>query len=579
MHNLGNKKKNLSFLMSNPDRKYEGLIVVLTFILNCFFVLSYLTPEFSIINPNDGAKYIESGRQLLIWGLRDLSWGPLVAFVYAPIYLFVGNSFNWFMLSAWIGNIILFGLMWFSCLLLVNEFKNYVSRHVLLAVLFLSGVFITTLGNQADALFVAMSCFALTKLLQYYRTGEIAKIIWASIFLGLGVLSRVESILLLIPLIVFSIIFRDNKNNILKLLISCVLPVLLILSVFVIASYMKVGNANLGLGSKSFDSLTHTMNMVFVKGSKNQSAYLRGEPIFGDIEQHQNSVLRAIFINPVAIIERIIVNISNFPKMFKDYFGSDQSLYVFFFSVYGIYSMIKNKDKRAWLLFIWPLHSLVSLVFLPIHIFPQTCYLFVLLSGFGITRFLSKDTPLKEKFILLCFNGIILVFSTIFQLKLAFATNLLLVAVLLIEIFVSLNEKRLLAYQYLPAILLLIGGVLFGNSYVFPNSRLGKTDDEKAVHFMMKNFPKQANVISYFPKPVIAAKLNSRGFPDNVENTEEFVSQLCQNDVYAIYVDESLPFDSDLIDKTVQEKPDALDLVFISDSEKIKIFEINNCGN
>jgi hypothetical protein len=363
------------------------------------------------------------------------------------------------------------------------------------------------------------------------------------------------------------------------LLFSCVLPVLLILLLFVVISYIKIGNANLGLGNKSIDSLTHPMNMVFVKGSKNQSAYLRGEPIFGDIDQHHNSVFRAILINPIAIVERVIVNLLNFPTMFKDYFGVNQSLYIFFFSVYGIHSLIKNKDKRAWILFVWPLHSLVSLIFLPIHIFPQTFYLFVLLSGFGITRLLSKNTPIKEKFILLCFNGIILVFSVIFQLKLVFATNILLVTVLLIDIIVSLNKNKLLVYQYLPAILLLLGGVLFGNKYVFPNSRLGKTDDEKAVHFMMKNFPKQANVISFFPKPAIAAKLNSRGFPDNIENIEEFVSHLCQNDVYAIYVDESAPVYSDLIEKTSQEKPEVLDLVYIADTERIKIFEVNNCGN
>ena len=140
---------------------------------------------------------------------------------------------------------------------------------------------------------------------------------------------------------------------------------------------------------------------------------------------------------------------------------------------------------------------------------------------------------------------------------------------------ILLNEKRLLSYQNLPAIILLIGIILFGNDYVFPNRRLGKTEDELAVHFMLENFPEQSNVISFFPKPAIAAKLNPQSYPTNIEHVEEFVVQLYQNETFAIYADENTPFESDMINRMLDEESDVLNLLFISESEKIKIYKIN----
>jgi hypothetical protein len=569
-----NRFQKLISFTQNLD--FEKIIIVTFFIFNCFFILSHLTTDFSAINPNDGAKYIESGRQLLIWGLRELSWGPLVAFVYAPIYLLFGNSLNWFMLSAWIGNIILFGLMWFSFLSLARAFKAHLSIPIVLALMFSSKIFITTLLNPSDALFVAMSCFALTKLIQYHKTGEVKKIVWASVFVGFGVLSRVETIILLLPLVISSIAYCRNKKLLVKSIVASILPALLILMSFIAISFIRFGHANLGLGEKSFDSFTHPVNMVLIEGSKNHQAYLSGEPIFGTFQQHQGSVIRAIFINPIAFLERIIINLSTLPKLFMVYFGSDQSLLLFLFSLYGIYAMIRNKDKLLWLLLVWPLHAFVSLIFFPVHIFPQTGYLFLVLTAFGITRFFSENNSLKEQLILFCSIGFLLIISFIFQFKLLFATSLLITIVLLINIMIMLNKERLIRYQNLPAIVLLIGVILFGNDYVFPNRRLGTTEDELAVHFMLQNIPEHANLISFFPKPAVASKLNPQPYPTNIDQVDEFVALLYQKETYAIYVDEQTPFETDLMNRTLDEEPDIFNLVYNSESGNIRIYLISN---
>jgi len=106
--------------------RFEPLILIALFMLNAFLILSRITPSIYQINPYDGAKYIESGHQLLIWGVRDLSWAPLVALIYAPLDLLFGQSPNWFLLEAWAGNIILFGLLWFGLVHLARNLKEYI---------------------------------------------------------------------------------------------------------------------------------------------------------------------------------------------------------------------------------------------------------------------------------------------------------------------------------------------------------------------------------------------------------------------------------------------------------------------
>lgn len=52
------------------------LIFLITLTINLLLVAPRLMPTFSTINPDDEAKYIESGRLLLAGGPRDLAWGP-----------------------------------------------------------------------------------------------------------------------------------------------------------------------------------------------------------------------------------------------------------------------------------------------------------------------------------------------------------------------------------------------------------------------------------------------------------------------------------------------------------------------
>ena len=146
-----------------------AFIFLLVFSVNFLLVSPALMPEFSAINPNDEAKYVDSGWRLLKGEVRDLAWGPLVALLYAPTHLLVGSSTNWFMIETWVGRFILFAFLWWSVFYLALQVKEFLSPYIMLGVLFLAAPFLSVVVNQSDAVFVGFSALALAQLIRFYQ--------------------------------------------------------------------------------------------------------------------------------------------------------------------------------------------------------------------------------------------------------------------------------------------------------------------------------------------------------------------------------------------------------------------------
>ena len=151
----------------------EALIIIVTLLTNLILVSPNLMPSFNEINPYDEAKYIESGRLLLRGEIRNLSWGPLVALIYAPFHLLFGNHPDWFLLEAWAARFVLFLLLWLSTIYLALQFKELIHQYIVVGTLFVSSIFVVILVNQSDALFTSLSALALAKLLTFYRKKRI----------------------------------------------------------------------------------------------------------------------------------------------------------------------------------------------------------------------------------------------------------------------------------------------------------------------------------------------------------------------------------------------------------------------
>jgi hypothetical protein len=89
----------------------HSLLLALFLILTVVLISPDLLPVMPEINQHDETKYIASGWELINGDVRELARGPLLAFIYGPIYLIVGQSADWFMLSAGIGRMVLYVIL------------------------------------------------------------------------------------------------------------------------------------------------------------------------------------------------------------------------------------------------------------------------------------------------------------------------------------------------------------------------------------------------------------------------------------------------------------------------------------
>ncbi len=564
--------ENVSLFARRHPKWIEFISISAIFLLNLFMVMSRLQPSMLEINPNDGAKYIESGRLLFTWGLRNLSWGPLVAFVYAAIHLFVGNSPNWFMLETWIGNFIFFGMLWVSFYLLARQLNKYISRYVIIGLLFSTTVFFPIIENQSDVVFIALAALGLMFMLRFNEDRKLKYVWFSALCVALGVFARVETILLIVPLVVFALVINRKQYKVYRVLIAALVPITVLMTLFLTVNYITFGGPNLGMSGKSYASFQ--MNQAFLPGSKNETAYRNGEAIFGTAEENNYSVIRAVLRNPLAVAERALANLLAIPKSMISFYGGAQALLMTLFSAWGIYALIRQKQWMVLLLLlIWPLHAFVSLIFFSRHIVPQISYAVFMLAAIGITYTLSGKSLLIERAILVLMAVGLVISGIINGSAIAFVDGLLLLVVGVLALFDTVKGSETM--RLMPGMILLIGLMLFGYPFRFPSLAIGTTPEEVSVHALLEAVPVGAHTLTPYHTVAIAGKTTSFLLPPNISSTQELLDFLESRNIQAIYVDSNLPYSSDVVAATLAKYPEAFTLYYDSPDGRIQIYLVN----
>lgn len=557
------------------DKHQSSIIFLLIFLLNLLLVSPQLMPAYSAVNPDDEAKYVDSGWRLLRGDIRDMAWGPIVALVYAPVHLIIGGNPDWFLLELWIGRFLMFAFLWWSIFYLAHQLKENASPHVMAGLLFINTPLIAVLVNQSDAVLVGFSCLALASLLKYYRSGKPNYLSFASLFVGLGVLTRVETMVLFVTLIVFSLIIRGNAIPWYKKLLSATWPMCAVIGLYFIVSIIWMGKIDLGVAYKSYDSFE--MNQSILTGGDIALARQETRRLFGTSEENQGSILRAIMRNPAAFALRIFANAKTIPVNYLDFFGKKLGPIVLIFAAFGVYSLIRKKDwMLVALLLIWPLHVLVALGFLALHIIPQTIYLPLLLGAIGITEIFKNEALRFDKLLFLITAGLLFVLSWITN-KPAFLIGfLLLTSVLVIHLLanskIKLNPEKL----HFSIFLLLAAGLILREPYPFPNyPSIGKSASERAIHYLEAELPVLSTVLVPSPLPAIAARMSyitMDGLPADIPSITDFAKFLHQNNVQAVYLDSNRRRRDDIYDLMEQGVEKNFTLGYISQDTTIRVF-------
>jgi hypothetical protein len=476
------------------------------------------------------------------------------------------------MLETWIGNFIFFGMLWVSFYLLARQLDKYISKYVIIGLLFSATVFFPIIENQSDVVFVALAALGLMFVLRFNEDRKLKYVWFSGLCVALGVFARVETILLIVPLVIFALVINRKQYKFYKVLIAALVPLVALMALFLAVNYITLGGPNLGMSGKSYDSFQ--MNQAFLPGSKNETAYRNGEAIFGTAEENNYSVLRAVLRNPLAIAERALANLLTFPEMLTTFFGGRQALIMVFFTAWGMYVLIREKSWMILLLLLlWPLHAFVSLIFLPRHIVPQMSYAVFMFAAIGISYLLSGKSMLIERLSIILLAVLLSIIGLVNGSANTFTVGLLLLVVGLLVLFEESQKNN--QGKLLPGLILLTGLLMFGYPFRFPSLAIGVTAEEVSVHELQEAVPVGANVLVPYHTVGIAAKANSFLLPARISSTDGFIDFLQDRQIQALYIDNEETYSSDVVRAALARFPEAFTLYYDSPEDRIQIYLVN----
>jgi hypothetical protein len=229
----------------------EWLLLALILITTLILVSPRLMSAFDEINAYDEAKYVVSGKSLAQGEVRDISWGLLVALIYAPLHLFLKSSPDWFILETWSGRFVLYALIWLSILLFSIRLKDHVKSFVTSGVLMFTLAIFPILENQSDALFLVLSSSNLAVTYRISKEHKLKDIGLASLLLGCAVLSRFKAVITFAAYVLVISILEWKHHKPAKLLSSVLLPGLLALFLYFVGYSLSIG---LGAGAPKHNS-------------------------------------------------------------------------------------------------------------------------------------------------------------------------------------------------------------------------------------------------------------------------------------------------------------------------------------
>lgn len=558
----------------------ETLLLAIFLLVTLILISPDLLPAMPDINPHDEAKYIASGQDLVNGEFRELARGPLLGLLYAPIYLIVGQSEDWFMLSAGLGRLILYILILLSIVRLGSRFRDQYSPLITVGLLFISIAPITVLKNPSDALFTAMSTYSLSYVIDYFHFRKSRSIWTASLFVGLAAASRPDGLFLFPFFLGITILLSRDRHLAIRNLVPALIPAVAIFLAFFLAHGLTTGNYSTQVGSKGYNTLEWAQHTI--SGNSFEDSYSEAEALYGTRSENEGSVFRAILRNPVAFIQRILYNLKILPGTMLSAYSKKVGPAVFLFAFFGVISLLRKKSFMLLIILsLWPLYSALYLGFyLREGFLLLSQFIWILLAGFGLDYAFRPGQSQSNRWIITFVLLGLIVFSFIDNKPAFLAVGVILLSVYTafccLDYIPQLNPEE--RYR-LGLLIALCGGAILHDHYPFPLPwEIGNSSEEVAIHYIYENIPHGSTLASSVPLPAIASKMrwvDITSIPGDLDE-QAFTDWLQENKVSILYVDpsfiQSQPEDWGLIEESINR---TINLELISDPGSIQVFVVN----
>ncbi len=196
-------------------------------------------------------------------------------------YLPVQSSPYWLVHSSSIGRFLLFGLLWLASFLVAHRLKGLTSPWIMVVLVAMSPALSGLLNNGSNALFAAMTGFALWQILAFHETRQIRHLWLCSTFVGLAALSRNEGPVLFVTFLGLSLLMCLRswtlKRTLTAGLGAIAVPYMVLVVGFVAAQGLRTGDYSTGVAQRSYITFEQGHGMAFAESYGTLQPYVEGQ--------------------------------------------------------------------------------------------------------------------------------------------------------------------------------------------------------------------------------------------------------------------------------------------------------------
>jgi hypothetical protein len=539
---------------------HDLILALVLFVSSLLLNQAKFVPNLADLNMWDEAAWIATGRSLLTGWLPTVGGSPLVAILYALTSLPYLSSPFWLVLSASLGRLILFGLLWFSAYRIARQISPRAPAPILLGMVFVSPLATSMLTFPSDPLYSALAGLALWQTLAFHATRDTRHARGSSIFVGLAALARNDGVLLALVLVPLLQLLAP-KGRRLRTLAGSVVPAAALIGGVVLISGLPSGKFTLGTFDRTYDNFEAGQQAVYqVTGERNAviESILEARRLFGTPEENHHSVWNAIRRNPSAYLARVRAIAMGMPTAVLDAYGKRFGAVFLVLAVGGLVSLVRRREfKLPVILAAFALPILSAFVITIVRVGHLQLWWFSVfaLAAIGLYDMVCSLARPTAVGVWSLVWGAVAVYGVVDNKLAVYYGAAVMLAGLWIG-FVFTRRERASAATLLLSVFLAAGLVLRG---AFPSPKirqLGVAADEQAVLYMHEHFAPGTLVAAGRPgvpwsAGMSAANLSSADVPV-FEESDDVLRWMRDQGMQAVYVDSGLYGDNAWLWKLIE---------------------------
>ena len=547
--------------------------------------LPWFFPNLSDIAPWDETYYIVNGREIFSGKLPYLADGPLYNFIAGFITLFFKNSPFWLIHVNSLMRFLTFSFLFVATWEVGKVFKEYFNPLILFGFLFISPILTQNFEYPTDLLFAGLSALAFARMVHFVKTKQIRHVWWASFWLGLGMLTRGDALILIAVLTLFVVWFGFKQHRWWRLVLAVLIPFLALTGGYVLLRGAITGDFETGMGERSYTAFEQgqEVDMPDEAGrfaAPTESYYVARE-LFGTREENNQSVFQAIARNPRAYLNRLQAVAKSLPGLFLTAYYRRDAILLAMLAIRGLIALWKKKKYALTalsVLWVLPLSAGVARTLVRVGYFRLFYFVVYVLAIIGLRALLDSLKKNREGLIWVGLLSSVLVASFIFDddaIKMGMTVYL---CWLLLAYLLSQRSKKYQHWQIMAMLLLLSSALLLRTGViVFQPRVLGEETQESAALVLRDVTRPGDDVLTCTPSVVFLADRNVANFcgadiPE-FDSSEDFIAWMRAQGFEAIYLDRAAP--EVFRDLTLEQRRKSLTQVFSNKDGEAYIFLLN----